>query len=611
MEQKGALMDILDEVRKEPTYANHCRVLERIQAADYKLPGPGRRVGLLSNFTVAPIVTCLRVQSYLNAFPMDLYVGRYNEYAQEILDEGSGLHSFAPDIVLMILMPEAVVPGITEEPWQDSDMRRRLVDEGLERLTGLAGGVRKRSKTTILISKLVAHELSPLGVLEWQEPSGIDRAIQEFNHRLGDWVRAQERIHVIDLAGVCAVFGRERAFDPRMRLLADQPFATSFLPRLATEILRYLRATTGPSRKCLVLDLDNTLWGGILGEDGPEGLRLGGDAVGLAFREFQKSILALQSRGILLALCSRNDEPEAMKVIENHPEMVLRPDHFAAVRVNWGDKVSNIKSLAEELNIGLDSFVYVDDDPFERQNVRERLPEVLVVDLPDDPVLYRSTLLNLSVFDALHVSAEDRARGRMYLERRGHEKLRAEAASLEEYLNSLQMEITVVPAEGAARARLFQMVHKTNQFNLTSPRYNETEFEQRVQADNYRVAGFRVRDRLGDSGIVGLLILRLDAEACEIETFLLSCRVLGRSVETAILAYAAKLAREAGVKRIRGCYIPTAKNGMVRDLYERHGFVSAGSEGKTEIWEASLCGYELVPPSWAAVKTMPEGVMDL
>ena len=602
MEQKGALMDILDEVRKEPTYANHCRVLERIQAADYKLPGPGRRVGLLSNFTVAPIVTCLRVQSYLNAFPMDLYVGRYNEYAQEILDEGSGLHSFAPDIVLMILMPESVMPGVIGEPWQDSDVRRRLVDEGLERLTGLAGALRKRSKATILISNLVAHELSPLGVLEWQEPIGIDRAMQEFNHRLGDWVQAQKRIHVLDLAGVCAAFGRERAFDPRMRLLADQPFATPFLPRLAMEIFRYLRATTGPSRKCLVLDLDNTLWGGILGEDGPEGLRLGGDAVGVAYREFQKSILALQSRGILLALCSRNDEAEAMQVIENHPEMVLRPDHFAAARINWNDKVSNIKSLAEELNIGLDSFVYVDDDPFERQNVRERLPEVLVVDLPDDPVFYRSTLLNLSVFDALHVSAEDRARGRMYLERRGHEKLKTEAASLEEYLKSLEMEIKIVLPEGAARTRLFQMVHKTNQFNLTTPRYSEAEFEALAKADDHQVFGVSVRDRLGDSGIVGLVVLGMDQDRCQIQTFLLSCRVLGRSIETAILAHVLEKAREARAARIIGRYIPTQKNGIVRDLYQRHGFQLVNRDEKAEIWEACLSGFRLEAPPWARVR---------
>jgi FkbH-like protein len=564
-------------------------------------------VAILSNFTVKPLVDCLTVQAYLNGIPLELYVAPYNQYGQEALDTSRQLHQFAADLILVILTPEAVVPGIISEPWQGSTIRQELVQRGLTQLTGLLGALRERSRATIIVSNFVLHEMSPLGVLDWQEPLGFERAIQELNHGIADWARGQERVYVFDLAGVCSTFGHERAFDQRMHLLADQPFAPAFLPRLAAEVARYLRATTGPTRKCLVLDLDNTLWGGILGDDGPDRLRLGGDAVGEGHREFQKTILALHNRGILLAICSHNNEAAAMEVLRSHPEMILRPEHFAAERINWLDKVDNLQSLAEELNIGLDSLVFLDDDSFQRQNVRERLPEVLVVDLPRDPVLYRNTLLQLGVFDTLRVTEEDRARGRMYQERRAYERLSAEVASLDDFLSGLEMESKVVPAEGAARTRLYQMVHKTNQFNLTTPRYSELEFDGRTRAADYRVFGVHVRDRLGDSGIVGLVVLNLVDKVCEIETLLMSCRVLGRCVETGILGHIVELARAAGVERIRGYYIPTAKNDMVRDLYERHGFTLAGCDGKINIWEAKLPGFEIAVPAWARVQGQEEG----
>ena len=602
---------ILDEVRQNPTYTNHCRALEKLRAVGYNPPGVEQRVAILGNFTVEPLVTCLKVQAYINTMPLELYVGGYAEYAREILDENSELHRFGADVVVVLLASEAVIHGVIGEPWQDNEKRRDLVQQGFQYFTDLLTGLRARSRASILVANFSLHETSPLGVLDWQEPFGIRRAVETLNHDLADWAQTQERTYIFDLAGLCASFGGERAFDPRMKLLADQPFATAFLPRVARELGRHLQATTGPARKCLVLDLDNTLWGGILGEDGLDKLQLGGDAAGEAYLQFQRAILTLHSNGTLLALCSRNDASEAMSAIKSHPAMILRPEHFAAERINWGDKVSNIESIAEELNIGLDSMVFIDDDPFERQNVRERLPDVQVVDLPNDPVAYRSALLDLTVFDRLTVTNEDRARGRMYQERREFEHLRSEATSLDEYLNSLDMEITAVPCEGPARTRLYQMVHKTNQFNLTTRRYTEAEFDQLAQSEDSRVFGISVRDRLGDSGIVALVVLKMHPQSTEIETFLMSCRVLSRNVETGILEYVVNLARAAGARFIRGSYIPSAKNGMVSDLYQRHGFTLTGHQGDSELWEAELSGLELGAPSWAQVREREEAGMQL
>ncbi|MBI1814330.1 MAG: HAD-IIIC family phosphatase [Deltaproteobacteria bacterium] len=606
----GVVVDlaaIFDAVRREPTYANHCRALAQLRAQGEPLPRDARRVAVLSNFTVEPVATCVVVQAHVQGCPIELYVAPYNEQAKQILDPASGLHQFRPDVIVIMLSLSAIAPGVVAEPWQDSATRRLVVASGLAELAELLAALRERTRATLVVSNVAPFEASPLGVLDWQELTGVARAVEELNHGLADWAHAHERVYVMDVAGLTATFGRERAFDQRMRLLADQPFATGFLPRLGSEIVRYLRATVGPARKCLVLDLDNTLWGGILGEDGVARLRLGGDAAGEGFREFQQAILALHQRGVLLALCSRNDEAEALAVVREHPGMVLRPEHFATVRVNWLDKVQNLRAVAADLNIGLDSLVFADDDPFERQNVRERLPEVLVVDLPRDPALYRGTLLQLTAFDTLQVTAEDRARSRMYHERRAREQVRHEAGSLESYLMGLAMEIAAVPAEGAVRTRLFQLVHKTNQFNLTNRRYSEAEFDAMIDQRSHRVVGVRVRDRLGDSGVVGLAVLRFEGTFCDIDTFLLSCRVLGRSIETGVLAYIVDLARQAGATQLRGRYVATPKNEQVREFYARHGFVSAGRVDDAEVWQADLADFRVAAPPWARVGVAADG----
>jgi len=237
-----ASADLLDAVRREPTYTNHCRAWERLRAAGMAVPSPARRVALLSNFTLDPLVTCLAVQGHLQRMPLDTYVGPYNEQAQEILNEASGLHRFGADVVVIALTAEGVAPALFAEPWQDTAVRRQWVEDGLAELTTLLERLRERSPATIVVANFVRYERSPLGILDWQEPLGVERAVQELNHGLSDWAHSKERVYIFDLAGVCAAFGREQAFDPRMRLLADQPFATAFLSRVAAEIVRYLRA---------------------------------------------------------------------------------------------------------------------------------------------------------------------------------------------------------------------------------------------------------------------------------------------------------------------------------------------------------------------------------
>ena len=593
----------LSDVRLEPSYTNHLRALERLKAAGALSPAGSPRVVVLSDFTIEPLVGCLLVRAHLEGMPIRVEVCPPQDLARTILEPGGVLYEANPDIVLVVVSPEAILAEAASPSPADEAANRSAVHRALAQYCELLGALRARSNATVLVANLVSPVSSPLGLLDWQIGSGVQRAIEELNHGLADWLRQQARMFLVDLAGMCASAGHDQTFDRRMDLLAHQPFATGVMPRLAADINRYLMAVTRTPRKCLILDLDHTLWGGVLAEEGSAGLRLGHDAVGTAYRDFQRVILALHQRGVLLAICSRNDESEARAVLRDHPEMVLRPEHFAAHRIGWVDKAQSIASIADELNIGLDSMVFLDDDPFERQNVHDRLPDVMVPELPDDPVRYRAFLLELPAFDTLHVTTEDLSRGRMYHERSSREALQATAKSLDEYLTDLQMEIDAVEPVGPARQRLFQLVHKTNRFNLTTRRYTEAEFDALISGGQTEVFGVRVRDRLGDNGIVGLAVLRFEGDACEVETFLLSCRVLGRSIETAVLVHAADRARARGAVILQGRFVPSAKNGLVADLYARHGLTLVAREGDAQLWRAPLDEALVEAPSWARVRT--------
>lgn len=599
----------LSDIREQPTYANHLRAFERLKASGALSSGAGRRVAVVTNFTVEPLVQCLVVRAQLEGMPVQAVICPPQEFARTVLESGGILYESDPEIVLVLVSSDALLGEQAQSPELQGAIDPAAIMQALAQFVDVLGALRSRSSATLLVANFVSSAPSPLGILDWQVGVGRQRALDELNHGLADWARQQPRVFLVDLVGMCATAGHDRAFDRRMFLLAQQPFSPAFLPRLAENINRYVMASGRTPRKCLILDLDHTLWGGVLAEEGADGLRLGNDPVGTAFKDFQRLALLLHQRGILLAICSRNDEAEARAVLRDHPEMVLRQEHFAAVRIGWVDKAESIVSIAEELNIGLDAMVFLDDDPFERQNVRDRLPDVLVPDLPKDPVQYREMLLQLTAFDTLQITAEDLSRGRMYQERSNREALKATAKSLDEYLTDLQMEITVVEATGPARQRLFQLVHKTNRFNLTTRRYTEAEFDALVDVNHAHVFGIRVRDRLGDNGIVGVVVLRVTGDLGDIETLLLSCRVLGRSIETAILAYIADRAQASGAAWLQGRYVRSAKNDMVADLYGRHGFVPSGQEGEAELWRAALPSAGLRAPAWARVTREQEQVV--
>lgn len=398
-------------------------------------------------------------------------------------------------------------------------------------------------------------------------------------------IAAMGDLSVLDMDGVQRLLGIERAHDDRKWYLYRQPFTEAFWNELGRDCAQVLSRRRVAPKKCLVLDCDNTLWGGVIGEDGLMGIALGEDFPGSAFRDVQHQALNLRSQGVMLALCSKNNEADVWEVFDKHDGMVLKREHIVAHRINWLDKPTNIIALAKEMNVGLDSLVFLDDSPMEIGHVREALPMVACVTVPADVAAYPAALSAVRLFDRERISEEDRTRSDMMLQERDRKALVATLGA-EEFRAALGLVVDIFEAAPEHVARVAQLVNKTNQFNLTTRRKTAAEIGELAGGGCSHVLAVKVADRFGDYGLVGVLILTRSGETLEIETFLMSCRVLGRGVEEAIFAALADFARDRAATRLRGEYVATPKNAMVADLYASHGFRENGGGA----WET--CGLE-------------------
>jgi FkbH-like protein len=387
---------------------------------------------------------------------------------------------------------------------------------------------------------------------------------------------------LLDVAGLAATVGLAEWHDPTLWNMAKLPIASAFVPLYADHVCRLIAALRGKSRRCLILDLDNTLWSGVIGDDGLEGIVIGqGDATGEAHLTVQQTALALRGRGIVLAVSSKNNDDVARSPFREHAEMALREDHFAVFQANWDDKATNITAIARELDLGIDAMVFLDDNPAERRLVRDMLPSVAVPELPSDPALYARTLLASGYFEALAFSGEDRKRADFYQDNARRVALQARAGDLEAYLASLAMVITFQPFDGAGRSRIAQLIAKSNQFNLTTRRYTEAQVAAAEADPACFTRQIRLSDIFGDNGMICVVICRpdeADAAAWEIDTWLMSCRVLGRKVEQATLAEILREAGARGIERLIGIHRPTARNKMVESHYANLGFTQIRRE---------------------------------
>lgn len=568
------------------------------------------RLAILCSFNLELIARNLEVTLNQRGFATHLYFSGYGQWETDALNPASELYQFAPDIVVLFAEFSDLVPPLACESnsllekeaqelgkraWQKVEM---VVKQLLHNLP---------SQTVILCHNAIFAPVSPLGLLEGNAGYSITRTTEEFNRHLRDRCKTEPRLLMFDYANLVSKHGWKTWYDHRLWHLGRIRLARTGLNILAQQYARYIAALLTPRRKCLVLDLDNTLWGGVIGEDGLSGIQVGHEKIGLAYREFQMAALALSQRGIILAVCTKNNPNDALTVLREHPDTVLRPEHFACMEINWEPKPENMRRIAQKLNIGLDSLVFWDDSPVEREIVSHQLPEVLVVDVPDDPSDYAVHLLELECFDTLSLTDEDRRRGEMYRQQAQREiYFESPSGSLEDFYSSLDIVVTIREASDFALPRIAQLTQRTNQFNFTTRRYSENEVQALAGDRNYRLYSLQLKDRFGDLGIVGAAIVRQESGYWHVENFLMSCRALGRSVEHAFLAYLVGQAEDRGAELV-GYFRSTQKNEPSRAFLAKHG-LEPPEKWQDEFWEFKVPIASLEKPSWITIITESEDV---
>ncbi|MEM7774055.1 MAG: HAD-IIIC family phosphatase [Pseudomonadota bacterium] len=536
------------------------------------------RLGVVGQSVTNLFSTALPASAARHGVNLAVIEAEYDQLMQEALNPASTMNVTELDAVL-IWLDHRALPFSEDE---NADAAIALVEQ-------VRDGFAQHTATPVIFPTLSCPPEPLFGSFDRMHHGSLRNAIAAFNSRLVEIARTRSD-YILDIEALAAAVGTQTWHDPKQWNLYKLSCSARMIPLLADAVGRLVGALRGKSRKCLVLDLDNTLWGGVIGDEGLEGIRLGqGDPAGEAHLEVQRMALALRDRGVLLAICSKNDEDNARLPFRKHPDMLLKEDHVSAFVANWTDKATNLETIAKTLNIGTDALVFVDDNPAERAQVREELPGVAVPELPVDPSLYPVTVLNAGYFEAVSFSVDDRKRAEQYHANSHRQEIAGAARNLDEFLDRLRMQLHVGGFDQLAIPRVTQLVNKTNQFNLTTKRYVQSEIEAFAADPGVITLQARLVDRFGDNGLITVVIGRINGTVCEVDTWLMSCRVLGRRVEDAMCETLADEARLRGATALRGRYVPTAKNGMVADLYARLGFlkVSEDGNGVTE-WDLSL-----------------------
>jgi len=533
------------------------------------------RIAVLGSFTLNGLAETIKVKcGELNVFT-HIFSGGYNQYNEQILDPKSDLYSFSPEICFLVLDTRNILGNLFYSPYSISDdERKKFIDNKITELSNLIKFFVEKSKSKLIVTNFVPPVYSPYGIFESKTNYGFQEMIYELNRNLLNEFKNNPLVYVFDFNGFVTSLGQNNIFDYRQYYLGDVKISLEKIPYLANALMGYIKPILGLNKKCIVLDLDNTLWGGIIGEDGFNGIKLShNDPIGKSFIEFQKHLLSLHNRGIILAVNSKNNFDDAIKVIKEHPNMILREEHFANLKINWNDKVTNLREIAQEVNIGLDSMVFFDDDKINRDFVRSTIPEVLTIEMPEDPALYVQTLMELNDFNVTKITEEDKKRGKMYVEQRKRTEFQKVTTDFKEYLKELNIKIFIKNANEFTIPRISQLTLKTNQFNLTTKRYQEEDIRNFSHDDKKIVGCARVEDKFGDNGITGVFIIdKEDSKEWIIDTFLLSCRIIGRGVEEGIINHIITLAKKNNASKIIANFIPTKKNKPSESFLPTFGF---------------------------------------
>ena len=530
-------------------------------------------VAILSSFTLNGLNETLNVKCSELGIRYKSYVSAYNQYNQDILNADSDFYNFKPDITFLIIDIRNFLGETYYSPYQLSDAERKLlVKEKIDELENLIINFEKNSKSKLIITNFNIPSYSPNGILESKSEFGFHEMIENINKLLRNISKKHNCMYILNFNHFVSKHGEKNIFDYRQFHIGNIQINLNLIPFFGNELMGFIKPFTGKNKKCIVLDLDNTLWGGVVGEEGFNGIELGHTSNGKAFVEFQKELLSLWNQGIILAINSKNNFDDAIKVIREHPSMILSEKHFASVQINWNDKTENMKQIADELNIGLDSFVFFDDDKLNQERIKQTFPEILTVELPNDPSQFSPIIKELNDFNVLHRTKEDMKRGEMYAQQRERKFFKNSVSNLDEFLKQLEIKVKIKKSNDFLIPRISQLTLKTNQFNLTTRRYQEDEIKTLSDDENFHVGCAQVLDKFGDNGITGAYIVKKNENFWLIDTFLLSCRVMGRGVENAILSEILKDAKDNGVNEIKAEFIPTGKNKPAESFLSDFGF---------------------------------------
>ena len=585
------LLDQARHVQSYPEFLSLCRWRQKLVKTT-RNPNllKSVRVALLSGATTemieAPLVLALEVLG----LGCEILRSDYNTFAQEMLDNRSATAAFKPEVAIVMNCPV----NIPSWPKAGDSLERvkEITDEVCRYWIDLCAKFHEHSQCEIIINNFHPFPTAPLGNLGAKLPWDDNNFIRRLNRELGD--RLPAYIHVNDVESLSAKHGLMEWFDPRYWFHAKQPVSFDCLLPYVRNTARIIGSLFGCSAKCLVLDLDNTLWGGVVGDDGPEGLVIGeGDPVGEAFKAFQEYLLKLKRRGVMLAVCSKNEESNALAPFEKRPEMPLKHEDFVSFKANWCPKPENLREIASELNIGISALVFVDDNPAEREHVRLSLPDVKVVELSEDPADYPRLLDEAGLFEITAVSTEDRERTEKYHENSQRVRLQESAGDYNSYLASLRQKAVVKPFGEIQLDRITQLINKTNQFNLTTLRQSRSQVEALIENTGFLTAYVRLADRFGDNGLISVFFAHQDGQELWIDEWLMSCRVLKRGVEQLLCNYVVEKAPLFGVTNLHGIYVPTSANKMVRDHYHSLGFTQVDEEKNGTVhWQLNLTTYQ-------------------
>jgi FkbH-like protein len=553
------------------------------------------RLGIVSNATSKFIVPALVASAARHGIALDCCEADFAQVAQEALSPDSALSRAQPDAVLIGLDHRGLPLG---QCLGDAAAAQETVEAALAHLALIRQGVARNSKAICIVQTLARPPETIFGNGDLAVAGTLRSLVDRVNRGVAESISGSGDV-LFDVAGVAETVGLANWHDPTLWNLAKLPFSNVFLPLYADHVGRIIAALRGKSRRCLIVDLDNTVWGGVIGDDGIEGIVIGhGDPTGEAHLSVQQTALNLRERGIVLAVSSKNRDEVARTPFRAHPDMLLREKHIAVFQANWNDKATNIEAIADALSLGLGSLVLLDDNPAERALVRQHLPQVAVPEIPADPALFARTLLASGYFEAVAFSAEDRRRADFYESNARRIALRDQAADLGAYLASLEMVMTVQPFDETGRNRIVQLINKSNQYNLTTRRYTERQVEEAQRDPDCFTLQARLSDKFGDNGMISVVICRQIRRDWHVDTWLMSCRVLGRRVEDAVRQELLLQARQRSIERIIGTYRPTERNKLVEDHYEKLGFVLVEHrEDGTTIWQ--------LPVADAPTETLP------